>query len=94
MNHEKILKRQRKMLKIANNLTNEELLTLLNMTRERFYIYLGTLGNLQISTKISWATLNGPSIQINTDLADLSDMSEDPEVAEGLASFKKKRNKA
>lgn len=94
MNGEKILKRQRKMLKLANNLTNEELLTLLNMTRERFDIFLGTLGEWQISTKITWATLNGPTIQINTDLADLRDMSEDPEIAEGLASFKKKATKA
>jgi hypothetical protein len=82
------------MLKIANNLTNEELLTLLNMTSERFYIYLGTLGNLQISTKISWVTLNGPTIQINTELADLSDMSDDVEIAEGLSSLKKKAKRA
>lgn len=82
------------MLKIANNLTNEELLTLLNMTSERFYIYLGTLGNLQITTKISWVTLNGPTIQINTQLADLDDMSDDPEIAEGLKSLKKKPKRA
>lgn len=94
MNHEKMFKRREKMLKLANNLSNEELLTLLNMTSDRFFIYLGTLGGLQISAKISWATLNGASIQINTELSELDDISEDPEIAEGLASFKKKAKKA
>ena len=94
MNRSKILKRTEKMLKLANNLTNEEICTLFCMTSDRFDIYIGTLGNCMISTKATWACMNGTYIQVNTELADLNDIRDDSFVNKAFESAKKKTKKA
>ena len=94
MNRSKILKRTEKMLKLANNLTNEEICCLFNMTSDRFDIFLGSLGGCQISTKVTWAGMNGSLIQVNTELADLNDIRDDLYIDDAFKAAKKKTKKA
>ena len=82
------------MLKLANNLTNEEICSLFNMTSERFDIYIGSLGDCMITSKVTWACMNGPYIQVNTELADLNDIRENSFVNKAFESAKKKTKKA
>jgi hypothetical protein len=89
MNRSNIVKRQERMLKLANNLTNEELCSLFNMTSGRFDIYIGRLGNCMISTKTTWACMNGPYIQVNTELSEFDDMRDEFTFGEAFKRLKK-----
>jgi len=81
--------KDRKIVKLANNLSNEDLCMLFNMTSDRFRIHVGKLGDIIIGTEARWASLNGVMIQINTELSELSDMSDDYVVDRALRSLKK-----
>ena len=62
---------------LANNLTNEEACQLINIFSNRCDVYIGLLGNCCISSGISWAGMNGATIQINLELAENSTIADD-----------------
>lgn len=94
MKRSNLLKRQERMLELANNLTNEEICSLFNMTSDRFSIYVGKLGDCMISTKATWACMNGTYIQVNTELAELDEIRDDSFVNRAFESAKKKTKTA
>jgi len=63
-------------IKLANSLSNDELCALINCTSDRIRIFVGILNDRQVVTEITWATTNGPEIQINTTLSEYEDMND------------------
>ena len=66
----------KKIIKLANSLSNDELCALINCTSDRIRIFVGSLNDRQVVTEITWATTNGPEIQINTTLSEYEDMND------------------
>ena len=68
--------KHRKILNIANSLSNEEICRLIFILSDRIDVYIGRMGRMQIASTISSVSLNGPSVQINLETAELDDMRE------------------
>lgn len=63
----------RELLNIANSLSNDDLCTLLNMVSDRLFVFYGVHDNMQQTSDVAFACLNGASVQINTESADQED---------------------
>ena len=61
---------------LANNLSNNQICELLNRVGRRLDIYYGLHNMCCLSSEFSFASMNGPSIQINCETADLDDLIE------------------
>ena len=77
------------LIDLANNLSNVEICFLLNaLSSRQIDIFLGTLDNTCVSTKLSHVSLNGPFLQLNATSCDLDDLS----TMEVFEDFMKKTN--
>lgn len=70
-------------IELANTLSNEDLCTLINAVAPRLDIYVGSMG-VQIATEVESACMNGPTVQINSVMAQLDDMREDSAIQYAL----------
>ena len=61
---------------LANNLSNNQICELLNRVGSRLDIFYGLHNMCCLSSEFSSACMNGPSIQINCETADLDDLIE------------------
>ena len=75
-----------KLLAIANQLSNEEICTLIDMVSNRLTVLYGCLNNHVISSEVEFACMNGPYIQINCTTANLDDLSQDDFIRSALES--------
>tara|TARA_B110000977_G_C10649906_1_gene327536 strand:- start:26 stop:310 length:285 start_codon:yes stop_codon:yes gene_type:complete len=74
---------------LANTLSNEDLCTLINAVAPRLNIYVGSMGRVCISSEVGHACLNGMTVQINTEMAQLDDMREDDGIQYALENIEK-----
>jgi len=74
MNHTKVLN-------IANDLSNDEIAHLLEIVSNRIDVFVGSFGNLQVTSEIASVCMNGPSVQVNLELAEHDSMMEDKHFA-------------
>ena len=63
-------------LEIANSLSNEDICHLIFILSDRIDVYIGKMDRMQIASTISSVCLNGPTVQINLETAELDDMRE------------------
>jgi len=59
------------------NLTIQQLEEIINIRRNDFLVYIGLRGQVCLTGDVSNATLNGLSVQINLEQAELDDVMED-----------------
>lgn len=62
---------------LANSLSNHDFCELFNHFTNRCHVFSGTLGRRCITSEVTAAFLNGSTIQINTESADLECMADD-----------------
>ena len=74
---------------LANSLTNENFVELFNHFANRCHVYSGLLGRCQITSEVTWACLNGSTIQINTESSDLDSMADDSFFRRALEQYAK-----
>ena len=74
---------------LANSLSNENFVELFNHFANRCHVYSGLLGRCQITSQVSWACLNGSTIQINTESSDLDSMADDSFFRRALEQYAK-----
>ena len=74
---------------LANSLSNENFVELFNHFANRCHVYSGLLGRCQITSDVSWACLNGSTIQINTESSDLDSMADDSFFRRALDQYAK-----
>jgi len=67
-------------VQIANSLSNNDLANLITMLGDRLDVYVGQLGRHQISSPVKDACMNGAVVQINLELSELDDISEDAQA--------------
>jgi len=67
-------------VQIANSLSNNDLANLITMLGDRLDVYVGRLGRHQISSPVKDACMNGAIVQINLELSELDDISEDAQA--------------
>ena len=80
--------RQKELTEFVNALSNDDVCCLINMLSDRLDVYVGLLNNRCISSGVSFACLNGTSVQINLRLADLDDLTENPFFENALKAAK------
>ena len=78
----------KKLLDIANDLSNENICELINIVADRLDVFFGCLNGHQLGSGVTSASMNGPLIQINCDSADLEDLTDDKFMA-GAINFTK-----
>jgi len=78
-----------KIINLANTLSNDDLCTLINAVAPRLDIYVGSMGKVCISTEVDNACMNGMTVQINTTMAQLDDISEDSSMEYALEKLLK-----
>jgi hypothetical protein len=78
----------KKILDIANDLSNEDICELINLVGDRLDVFFGCLNGHQLSSGVAWATMNGTLIQINCESASLEDLTADRFMA-GAINFTK-----
>jgi hypothetical protein len=83
------MKTHKEIIELANTLSNEDLCTLINAVAPRLNIYLGSMGGVCISTEVGYACLNGMTVQINTEMAQLDDMRENDGIQYALENIEK-----
>jgi len=71
----------KKLLDIANDLSNENICDLINLVSDRFDVFFGCLNGHQLGSGVASASMNGTLIQINCDSADLEDLTDDKFIA-------------
>lgn len=76
---------------IANSLSSEEIAQLISILGNRLDVFVGVVGRHQISSRVESACMNGPVIQVNLELAQLDDISDDRFVRKGLEAWAEKR---
>lgn len=76
-----------KILEIANNLSNEEICRLIFILSDRLDVYIGRMGEMQITSPISSVGLNGPTVQINLETSELDDMREDDWISDACLTL-------
>jgi hypothetical protein len=66
------MKRERmdELVDIVNGLSNDDACMVINMLSERCMVFVGGMGNRNMTTGLSWATLNGAMIQINLETSE------------------------
>ena len=69
-------KKHRKILDIANSLSNNEICDLLNCLSDRIDIYFGSFNKHCLGSQADFACLNGPVIQLNCETAAYDDLQE------------------
>jgi hypothetical protein len=74
-------------IELANTLSNEDLCTLINAVAPRLDIFVGSMGNVCISTEVENACMNGMTVQINSVMAQLDDMREDSAIQYALENM-------
>ena len=74
---------------LANSLNNESFVELFNHFANRCHVYSGLLGRCQITSEVTWACLNGSTIQINTESSDLDSMADDSFFRRALEQYAK-----
>jgi len=57
--------KREKLLKLANKLSNEDLLYLLNVSTDRLSVYCGYIDNRCVTDDVLWCSMNGTKIQLN-----------------------------
>ena len=65
-----------KLLEIANNLSNENICDLINIIAPRLDVFFGKLNRHSLSSGVDFACMNGATIQINCESAELEDLVE------------------
>jgi|TARA_R100000482_G_C5082827_1_gene126961 hypothetical protein len=65
------------LLDIANSLSNDDLCTLINMVSDRLFVFYGVHDNMQQMSDVTFACMNGASVQINTESAQQEDAFSD-----------------
>lgn len=68
--------RREEVIAIANGLSNDDICYLINLISERCSVFVGCMGNRQLSSEITWACINGTLIQINLETAEEDLVSE------------------
>ena len=61
-------------VKLSNQLSQEDLLTFMEVVAHRLDVYVGLVGNRCVTGEVESVCLNGPAVQINLD-CDLSDLA-------------------
>lgn len=74
---------------LANSLNNESFVELFNHFANRCHVFSGSLGRCGITSEVTWACLNGSTIQINTESSDLDSMADDPFFRVALEQYAK-----
>lgn len=65
-----------KLVEIANNLSNENICDLINIIAPRLDVFFGKLNRHCLSSGVDFACMNGATIQINCESAELEDLVE------------------
>ena len=76
----------KKLLDIANDLSNEDICELINLVGDRLDVFFGCLNGRQLGSGVAFATMNGTVIQINCESAALDDLTDDKFMA-GAINF-------
>ena len=69
--------REKNLLDLANDLSNEDLCFLINCVANRCEVYFGSLTKCVLSSEVRDACMNGTVVQINCMSAELDDLRED-----------------
>lgn len=68
--------RARELIDIVNGLSNDDACMVINMLSERCMVFVGSMGNLNMTTGLSWASLNGTMIQLNLETSEEDNISD------------------
>ena len=74
---------------LANSLSNDNFVELFNHFANRCHVFSGSLGRCCITSEVTWACLNGSTIQINTESSDLDSMADDSFFRHALEQYAK-----
>ena len=66
-----------RIVRLANNLSNEDLARLLTIVAPRLEVFVGVLNGVCVNGEITGASTNGTIVQIDMTTAELDDLSED-----------------
>lgn len=72
-------------VEIANGLSNDDLVRLIDVVSSRLEVFVGILNNCCITGSVKGACTNGTIVQINMELTQLDDLSEDDPFATAMA---------
>lgn len=67
-------------VQVANSLSNDDLANLITILGDRLEVYVGQLGSHQITSRVKDTCMNGAVVQINLELSELDDISEDAQA--------------
>ena len=73
-------------VQVANSLSNDDLANLITILGDRLEVYVGQLGSHQITSRVKDTCMNGAVVQINLELSELDDISEDAQAVADLMS--------
>jgi hypothetical protein len=76
--------KQKKLEKLAMQLSNHDLAELLNMCNSRLDVYVGCVGKYCIGGEVEFSCPTAVGVQINLKLAELDDLREDRFIAKAL----------
>jgi hypothetical protein len=71
-------KRREELIEMANALSNDDICFLINLVSRRCDVFIGTMGERQLSSEIVWACLNGMEIQINLETCEEDSIADLP----------------
>lgn len=68
--------RARELIDIVNGLSNDDACMVINMLSDRCMVFVGGMGNLNMTTGLSWASLNGAMIQLNLETSEQDNIAD------------------